>query len=184
MQHTCVLPLLALACVWDSTRVHVVLLIRGMYSWGVAVSHRLAPWHRCSLCVSGALYPDLSSNQENNESGNHSEAHSWVGVGVQGGSLPSRRSIHKSTNSSWYSAPCQSDTDLLSLKDLIHPCLQVGPYLWFLIQLSDCATYLFCNRNEKSIHLGPGIRLEFEGHVLYVELKGQPKYMDLNVQGI
>lgn len=48
------------------------------------------------------------------------------------------------------------------------------------MQLSDCATYLFCDRNEK----GPGIRLEFEGCVLNLELKGQAKYMDLNMQGV
>lgn len=81
----------------------------------------------------------------------------------------------KCTNFSWRSALCQSDTDLLSLEDLIHHHLQVGPYLWLLIQLSDCATCLFCGRNEQNIHLGPGIGLEFEGRVLNLELNGQPK---------
>lgn len=43
---------------------------------------------------------------------------------------------------------------------------------------------LFCDRNEQGIRPGPGIRLECEGCVLNLELKGQAKYMDLNMQGL
>lgn len=79
---------------------------------------------------------------------------------------------------------CLPDAYLLSLKDLVHPHLQVCPYLWLLIQLSDCATYLFRDRNDQSIHLGLGIMLEFEGCVLNLELKRQTNYVDLNMQGV
>jgi len=75
----------------------------------------------------------------------------------------------KCTNCPWHSARCQPDTCLLSLEDLLHPHLQVCPYLWLFIQLSDWATYLFCDRNKQ--HLGPGIWLEFEGCVLSLELE-------------
>lgn len=88
----------------------------------------------------------------------------------------------KQTNS-WHSALCQSDTSLQSLKDLIYLHLQLGPYLWLLMQLSGCSIYLFSDRHEQGIHLGPGIKLEFEGHI-NSDLKGQTKHMGLNMKGV
>lgn len=161
---------------WGSTRVRRVLLLRGLYSRGVTVRHSLTPQHQCSsVCLELSALTSVLLRQTIN-----GEITLWPTPGsVQvcgGAGYPATGE----SNYSWQSALCHSYTDLLPLEGLIRPRLQVCPYLWLLIQLSDSSPYLFCDRKKQ----GPNIRLEFEGCVLNLELKGQAKDVDFNMQGV